>query len=307
MAILITGATGLVGKELVQNLLAKKHQLHILTRDTKKARSQLSDSHQIKYFDWNYHSGEFPKESLNGVEKIVHLMGENIAEGRWTNSQKAEILNSRVESLKQILEALKTMPDHKVKKIISTSAIGIYGNDKNQKFNEESATTNEGFLSFICQEWEKIALKFEALNIKVAIIRVGIVLSLQGGALKKMLLPFKLGLGGTLGSGNQFMSWVHIKDLVNLYSSVIDQDRYLGIFNAVSPQVVTNKEFTKTLAAALNRPSFMPVPSLALKIILGEMSEILLEGQWVEPKAALNQKFKFEYETLESALNNLVK
>jgi uncharacterized protein (TIGR01777 family) len=307
MAILVTGATGLVGKELVLTLLAKKHHVHILSRDSKKAMGIFPTSNQLKFFDWNYHSNIFPKEALVGVDRIVHLMGENIAEARWSNKQKAEILNSRVESLKSIFETLKQHPEIKISKLISTSAIGIYGTDKIKKFDETSETEKLGFLAFVCQEWEKIALKFKELPTNVAILRVGIVLSNHGGALKKMLLPFKLGIGGTIGSGNQYMSWIHVRDLVNLYVKAIEDTKFDGIINAVSPQVVTNREFTKSLATALNRPSFLPVPSLALKAVLGEMSELLLEGQWVNPQKAIDHKYKFEFENIDAAFNQLVK
>lgn len=307
MTILVTGATGLVGKELVLNLLAKKYHIHIVSRDSRKAMAMFPQSTNLKFFDWNYHQEDFPKNALIGVEKIVHLMGQNIAEGRWSNKQKAEILSSRVESLKKIYQTIQNNSEIKISKVISTSAVGIYGHDKNKKFDEKSQTENVGFLAFVCQEWEKVAMKFKDLNTHVAILRVGIVLSNQGGALKKMLLPFKLGLGGVIGSGNQFMSWVHIKDLVNLYLKAIEDEKFDGFINAVSPQVVTNREFSKSLALSLNRPSFIPVPSFALKTILGEMSEILLEGQWVIPQKAIESKFKYEFETLDAAFNNLVK
>lgn len=307
MAILVTGATGLVGKELISQLLAKKYQVHILSRDSKRAMTLFPTSNQLKFFDWNFHVGEFPKLALEGVDKIVHLMGENIAQDRWSNKQKAEILNSRVEPLKQIFQVLKDNPEFKISKLISTSAVGIYGTDKTKKFDEDSETEKLGFLAFVCQEWEKVAQRFKQLHSHVAILRVGVVLGNQGGALKKMLLPFKLGLGGTIGSGSQFMSWIHLKDLVNLYMKAIEDNKFDGIINAVSPQVVTNREFTKSLATALKRPSFIPVPSLALKIVLGEMSEILLEGQWVNPNKAIDHKYKFEYETIDSAFKQLIK
>ncbi len=307
MAVLVTGATGLVGKELVLALMAKKNNVHIVSRDAKRAQAVFPQSNQCKFYSWDFHQSQFPKEALVGVDKIVHLMGENIAEGRWSNEQKAEILNSRVESLKQIYQVLEENPELKVKKLISTSAIGIYGNDKNKKFDENASTQKSGFLPFVCQEWEKIAQKFSSLGADVAILRVGIVLSNQGGALKKMLLPFKLGIGGVLGSGQQYMSWIHVRDLVNLYLNAVENDYYKGIINAVSPNVVTNKEFTKILAHALNRPAFLPVPSMALKTIFGEMSEILLQGQWITPQKALDLKYNFEFEKLENALNNLLK
>lgn len=307
MGILITGATGLVGKELVLALIAKKHQVHIISRDSKRAETLFPHTSQLKFFHWDYHQTPFPIESLQGVDQIIHLMGENIAEGRWSNQRKAEILNSRVEPLKQIFQILKEHPEIKIKKLISTSAIGIYGADKNHKFNENAATKKLGFLPFVCQEWEKVALKFQELQTDVSILRVGIVLSTTGGALKKMILPFKLGMGGILGSGLQYMSWIHIRDLVNFYLKAIESDKYSGFINAVSPQVVTNKEFTKTLATVLNRPAFLPAPSFALKVIFGEMSEILLEGQWVIPQKALDLNYQYEFPSLESALSNLVK
>ena len=306
MTILITGATGLVGKELVQTLLTKKHKVHIVSRDSKRAQSVFPQSNLLKFFPWDYHKDNFPIEALQDVDKIVHLMGENIAEGRWNNEQKAEILNSRVESLKQIYKILEKNPDYKIKKLISTSAIGIYGQDKTQKFDEKSTTQQVGFLPFVCREWEKMAYKFQKFGTEISILRVGIVLSKSGGALKKMLLPFKLGMGGVLGSGQQFMSWIHIKDLVNLYIMAIEENKYGGIINAIAPQVVTNKEFTKTLSKVINRPAIIPVPSIVLKTTLGEMSEILLQGQWVTPQKAIDLKYQYEFENLEPALSNLI-
>jgi uncharacterized protein (TIGR01777 family) len=306
MSILVTGATGLVGKELVSSLLVKKYQVNVVTRDISKAERVLEKNSQLKFFSWNYKTEGFPIESLNNVTTIIHLMGENIADKRWSLEQKEEILQSRVLPLEKIFSALKNNPQIKIQKLISTSAIGIYGEGVEAEKAENSEISTSTFLASICQQWEKAALKLAPLIKDIAILRVGVVLSKEGGALQKMIIPFQYGLGGIIGSGNQWMSWIHVKDLVALYVNAVENESWNGIINATSPHPVTNRDFTKMLGEVVHRPTWFSVPAFALKLALGEMSEVLLESQRVVPRFAQNKGYQFIFANLPNALKNLV-
>jgi uncharacterized protein (TIGR01777 family) len=240
---------------------------------------------------------------LEGTGAVVHLAGEPVAQ-RWTRAAKERILTSRAEGTSRLVETLASLVQRPTV-LVSASAVGYYGARGDEVLTEQSAP-GEGFLSEVCIEWEKAAAKAEDLGIRVVRLRLGVVLGRDGGALAKMLPPFRLGAGGRLGSGDQWMSWIHLDDVVGLIRHAIDSPALSGPVNATAPAPVTNAEFTRVLAAALNRPAVLPVPAFALRLLYGEMSEILLGSQRVMPAAAQSAGFQFRYTDLSRALRNLL-
>lgn len=301
MKVLVTGATGFVGNKVLKVLHKRGHQAVVLTRDVQKAEVRLPHSCQIFFWDPDKHN--FPEEALDKVNAVIHLAGENIAEGRWTSDKKEQIRDSRVFSTRTLMKGLS---DAKIKPevLVSASAIGIYGDRKDEILTEQSAK-DCGYLAEVCYSWEKEVSKAQELGIRTVALRIGVVLGHDGGAMKKMLPPFRLALGGNLGNGKQWMSWIHLDDLAEMFVHAIEKSELRGPFNAVSPHPVTNKVFTDTLAKVLNRPVFFPVPRFVLKIALGEMSQILLNSQYVSSNSIWNTGFKFRYPTLENALNEI--
>ncbi len=295
MKILLTGGTGFIGKPLRKKLARDGHELIILTRATKR-----KDVDQIKYTTWNWREPPDLTELVSQADIVINLAGEPIAKKGWSKEQKERLLKSRILPTKAIVNAINNS-QKKPKKFISASAVGIYGNRPNEELTESSLLGND-FLSGICKEWEREAQKAQT---NVVIFRVGVVLGKKGGALKKILPPFKMFLGGTLGNGNQYMPWISLKDIVGLIKFACTDDNVSGIINAVSPKSVTNKEFSETLGKVLHRPSFMPVPGFALKLMLGEMSCLLLDSQKVIPERAIKLGYKFKYPDLKSALERI--
>lgn len=297
MAIVIAGGSGLIGQEITSALLKKNYEVRILSRSPESKKSMGGES----YFKWDIKSQSIDESVFNNAECVINLTGENVADKRWTDNQKEKLLNSRIDSTNLLLEKLKNL--NSKAKFINASAIGFYG-DTEDKIVDETAPSGDDFLAGICQEWEKAIKKSEYHP--YIIIRIGIVLSLKGGALSKMLTPFKLGLGGALGSGQQYMSWIHIDDLVKIFLWAMESDTENQIFNAVAPNPVTNKEFTKTLGSAISRPTIFNAPSMAIKLALGEMSTILLKGQRVSSQKLQDHGFKFEYQHLKNAFEELI-
>jgi uncharacterized protein (TIGR01777 family) len=298
MKVLVTGATGVVGREVVRGLLKKGHQVHVLTRHTTKANLLLGG--QVQYFLYPSVDEKIPAEAMQGVAAVINLMGEGIADKRWSDEQKQKLIHSRVQGTKQLVEAMKLA---NVKVLASASAVGIYGSRSSEELNEKSALGND-FLATLCQKWEKEALHAESFGARVAVIRIGIVLSREGGALSKMLPIFKLGGGGPLGSGHQWMSWVHVHDLANMFIEAVENKSLSGAYNGTAPYPVINKEFTKVLGKVLRRPAFAPAPGFMIKLVFGEMSQILLEGQKVLPQRFKDAHFHFKFSTLEMALKD---
>jgi hypothetical protein len=232
-------------------------------------------------------------------------MGESIAEKRWTEEQKKEIYNSRIHSTKVLVDAIKTY-NVQAKVFVSTSAVGVYGSRGVEELNENSTLGND-FLAKLCQDWEAEAYMAKDLVQRVGVIRVGVVLGKNGGALKKMLPIFKLGAGGPLGSGKQIMSWIYIEDLANMFVEIIENNKLSGTFNGTSPQPVTNKAFAKMLGKVICRPAFAPTPAFVIKFAFGEGSVILLDGQKVKPQKFQDSGFQFKYPALEMAMSESVK
>ena len=254
---------------------------------------------------WDPAAGELDPDALEGVEAVVHLAGENIAAGRWNAVRKERIRESRVAGTKLLCSKLAEMP-HPPKVRVCASAIGYYG-DRGDESLPEDAPAGEGFLPDVCREWEAASSAAEHAGIRVVRLRIGVVLSSKGGALKKMLLPFKMGAGGKVGSGCQYMSWISIDDLTRVILHCIESDALSGAVNAVTPAPVTNQEFTKTLGRVLVRPTLFPLPPFAARLALGEMADaLLLASAKVEPAVLKASGFEFEHSDLEEALRHLL-
>lgn len=290
MRILIAGSTGLIGTELVHFLQSEGHDVRKLVR-AKKTRSQQT-------IFWDPYGKTVDLNDLEGFDAFINLAGENIASGRWTNEKKRSIYESRASLtsyLCQLITRLKMPP----KTLINASAIGIYGN-RGEQVLEESSSSGEGFLADVCKHWEEATEPAVEKGVRVVNLRIGMVLSKKGGALAKMLTPFKLGLGGKLGSGQQYMSWIALEDLVKLIVYCLNNEEMSGPVNAVSPHPVKNLQFTKLLGKALNRPTFFSVPSFAVKLAFGEMGkELLLSSNRVHSAKLSSKDFQFEFPQLE--------
>jgi uncharacterized protein (TIGR01777 family) len=298
MRVVVTGATGFVGKRVVNQLLENNVEVVILTRNIAKAALTLGS--QCKYFQWLNTLEKPPVEAFQGVDGIINLMGEGIADKRWDEAQKKKIYESRIISTQKLVDVLKELPV-KPKVMVSTSAVGIYGDRQDEEISEDSNVGSD-FLAGVCKDWETEANKASDLGIRVAIIRTGVVLGRNGGALQKMLPIFKLGAGGPVGNGRQYMSWIHIDDLASMYVEALKNDSIKGPLNGTAPYPATSKEFAKTLGKTLHRPAFAPAPTFAIKLAFGEMSDVLLKGQKVLPQKFKEKKFRYRYPTLEMAL-----
>jgi uncharacterized protein (TIGR01777 family) len=297
MVFLITGASGFIGSKLVNALLERGDSVNYLARK----RSGKIDS-RAAFHSWDG-VGLPPLDSVPRLDAILHLMGETVAQ-RWTPAAKERIRRSRVSSTRQLVSAVGALR-HKPRMLISASAVGYYGDRGNEVLTEESAA-GRGFLADLCVEWEHEARRASEFGLRVANIRIATVLGRDGGALAKMLLPFRLGVGGRFGSGQQWMSWVHVEDLVRLFLFAADTD-VNGPLNGSSPQPVTNVEFTSALAKAVHRPAVLPIPRFALNAVLGEMSGFLFDSIRALPAAAESAGFRFEHADLGGTLKQLIK
>ncbi|MBC7523709.1 MAG: TIGR01777 family protein [Flavobacterium sp.] len=301
MKILITGATGLIGSELVKILLDNNHSIHYLTTSSKK----IEDKANFKGFYWNPQEGKIDENCIQGVDTIVHLAGASIAK-RWTNSYKVELIESRVLSTNLIFNLLKKTT-HKVEQVVSASGTAIYPDSSSAIYDENSTAIEDSFLSNVVVKWEKSVDQFKMLNIKVTKLRTGVVYSQKGGALLEIIKPIKMGFGSGFGSGNQLQSWIHLSDVANLYYFVI-KNRFDGIFNAVAPHPISNQDLTKMIAKILDKSLFLPnIPQFVMKLILGDMHILLFNNKNILPKRALDFGFNFEFPTAEKALQNILK
>ena len=301
MTILITGATGLVGQELVSLLLQNGHTVHYLSTSNNK----LVTNSNYKGFYWNPKTAEIDTDSLADVEVVVHLAGASVAK-KWTKSYKDEIIDSRVLSTKLLFQTLQNTPN-KVKQIVSASAIGIYPDSLTNIYHESDLDIDVSFLGNVVKLWENEVNQFEKLQLIVSKIRIGIVLAKNGGALQEMVKPIQYGVGAAFGSGEQYQSWIHIQDLVAIFYYVIE-NKLPGIYNGVSPYPVTNTELTRSIAKTLNKPFFLPnIPKFVMQLILGEMHQILFSSQHVSCRKLLDENFQFKFASLDKALNDLLK
>jgi uncharacterized protein (TIGR01777 family) len=302
MKVIVTGSTGLVGGALVRSLLADGHEVTRLVR----GGAQAFRAPGTAAVHWDPERGEIDAGALEGHDGAVHLAGEPIAEGRWDEEKKRRILESRVKGTRLLSEALAGL-SAKPKVLVSASATGFYGARGDEVLREESAS-GEDFLSEVCREWEKAALAASRAGVRVVHLRIGVVLTGEGGALPKMVTPFKLGLGGKLGSGRQYMSWIALEDLVSVIRRALEDEALRGPVNAVAPGALTNGEFTKALGHALGRPTFMAVPAFAARLAFGEVADaVLLAGARVEPARLKEAGYEFKYPDIESALRYALK
>jgi uncharacterized protein len=296
MHILVTGSTGLVGSTLIPVLTAEGHRVSCLVRSKSKMGNR--DTY------WDPAAGELYSPGLEGLDAVVHLAGESIAGGRWTAARKARIRDSRIQGtrlLSQTIAQLARPP----KVFISASAVGYYGDRADEVLTEQSPP-GSNFLAGVCHEWESATEPAAQHGIRVVILRLGVVLSSKGGALAKMLTPFRMGVGGIVGSGKQYMSWIAIDDLVRIIIHALKTESFNGPTNAVAPNPVTNAEFTKSLGRALRRPTVFPMPAFAARLALGKMAdELLLASARVVPPKLLASGFVFRHPDLESALADL--
>lgn len=302
MKILVTGSTGFIGSHLVHSLIKDGHQLYLPVRNTEKAQTKFQGS-QVHIIDWPSINLDFCVNEKK-IDAVINLLGENIASKKWTNERKKSLYNSRVDGTSRIIEILNKQ-DITVDKFVQCSATGIYGTQATELV-DESSPYGEDFLARLCVDWEKALFQRKDQFKDVAVIRTGMVLGKNGGAVDKMLPIFKFGLGGKLGSGKQFVSWIHIYDLVNLYKLAMSSEDYSGIINATSFYPVTNNEFTQVLCNLLRKKKFFGVPARLLRMALGELSSVLLTGARVEPKVLREQKFHYMFPTIEVALKEVV-
>ncbi len=299
MKILVSGSTGFLGTAVVASLKEKQHEVVRLLRPTSAAPS--GDRSVV----WDPERGTLKREALEGLDAVVHLAGENIA-ARWTATTKVRIRDSRVRGTRLLCETL-AMLDSPPKVLVSASAVGYYG-DRGTELLTERDRPGEGFLAEVCRDWEAATQPADEKGIRVVHLRTGVVLSAQGGALAKMLTPFRLGLGGRIGGGEQFMSWIVLDDHVRVVETAIEDDDLRGPVNAVAPSPVTNVEFTKALGRVLSRPTVFPMPRFAAQVAFGEMAdEVLLASTRVDPEVLRSRDYEFRYPDLEDGLRQAVK
>jgi uncharacterized protein (TIGR01777 family) len=296
--ILITGGTGLVGSRLTEMLLNKGFEVSHIGRTKKAGR--------VPSFVWDIKQKKFDAQALKGVNTVVHLAGAGVADKRWTTARKKEILGSRIESTKLLFETLKTT-SNEVNTVVAASAIGYYGFGMGEETVEEDSKPGTDFLAQVTKQWEAQVDKIGTLGIRMVKLRIGIVLSEKGGALAEMAKPIKLGAGAALGSGKQYLSWIHLDDLCEMFIKAIAAENMNGAYNAVGTGWVTNQEMTKAIAHILKKPLLLPsVPGFVLKIILGEMADMVLNGSKVSSKKIQKTGFSFQYTSLDDALKNLL-
>ena len=299
MRALVTGGTGFVGPRLLRML----DRPTIVSRNPDRARQSIGHLAD-RIVRWDPLEGPPPQEAFEGIDAVFHLAGESVAEGRWTAAQKARIRDSRVVGTRHLVQGI-VQAHTKPAVLVSASAVGYYG-DRGDEELTETASPADDFLAHVCIDWEKEAMAAEGVGVRVVTARTGIVLGSGGGALAKMLTPFQLGAGGPLGSGRQWMPWVHVADIARLYVHAADTQSIHGPMNAVSPHPVRNSEFTKALGRQLHRPAFMPAPYIGLRILFGEFAKVLFASQRVIPKVALDTGFIFQYPDIAVALKEIL-
>jgi len=296
--ILITGASGLIGSRLTELLLQKGYQISHLGRSKK--------SGSVPSFVWDVDKGVLDQQALEGVETIIHLAGAGVADKRWTESRKKEILESRTKSSLLLYNTLANT-NHTVKTVVSASAIGYYGFGFGEEVFTEVSQPGNDYLAQVVKEWEESVDKISSLNLRVVKLRIGIVLSDKGGALVEMAKPIRLGIGAALGTGKQYLSWIHLDDLCAMFIKAVEDETLQGAYNAASGDWVTNLELTKRIAKVLKRPLLLPnVPGFIMKIIVGEMAVIVVNGSKVSADKIKSTGFKFSYTNLEEALLSLL-
>ena len=299
MHILLTGGTGLIGRQLCRHWLAQGHRLTVWSRRPEQV-SELCGTgvRGIARLD------ALGQEPVDAVDAVINLAGAPIADRPWTRKRKMLLWSSRITLTETLLTWLESR-EHKPSVLVSGSAVGWYGDGAERELTEDSPTVNEDFASHLCIAWEETAQRAQALGIRVVLVRTGLVLSADGGFLSRLLLPFKLGLGGPIGNGRQWMPWIHINDQIALIDFLVHENAATGPYNACAPHPVRNAAFAKTLGRVLHRPAFMPMPAFVLRVLLGEMSQLLLGGQRATPARLLEAGFTFQFTDLRAALDDV--
>ena len=299
MKILITGATGLIGKKLVKLLLAKNHSVNYLSTSISKIESKPN----YKGFYWNPEQSKIDENCIYEVDIIIHLAGATIAK-RWTNAYKQEIIESRILSSELLYNLVKKNPNQ-VKQFVSASGTAVYPESFDKVYDETTKATEDSFLSNVVKKWEESANRFQVLGLKVCKLRTGIVLSNVGGALPEMMKPIKIGFGAAMGNGRQMQSWIHINDLVDMYCFIIE-NQLEGVYNAVTPNPVSNQELTTVIAKTLKKPLFLPnIPQFIMKLILGEMSYLLFSSKNLSAQKIIDKGFQFQFSKIKEAIVDL--
>ena len=302
MKVLVTGASGFIGSALCDSLLVRGDTVVGLTRDPKKARST---NPSVSWFAWEPTLERPPAEAFEGVDAVVNLLGEKINQ-RWTDEAKKRIMESRRTGTHNLVGTIAGLGERRPKVLVNQSAIGFYG-DRGEALMDESASSGEGFDAEVVREWEAAAREVEASGVRLVIVRTGHVLDPSGGLLRQLLTPFKLGVGGPLAGGEQYMSWIHVEDEVGILLWAVESERVGGVINSTAPEPVTNRELSKALGRALHRPAAMPVPGIALDLMYGsEFGAVLRGGQRVVPRRALDLGYEFKYPQLDQALTDLL-
>lgn len=296
--ILITGASGMVGKHLTKALTEKGYLVHALVRKPQP------DTPQVKYFTWDVEKGIIDKTCIEDVDAIVHLAGENIGKKPWSKRVRTHILQSRTDSIGLLYKLLATV-DHQIKLVVSASGTGYYGSKCDELLNEDRVPADD-FLGQTCFAWEMAVAKGRSLGLRTLSLRSGVIFAKDQGILPKLAAPIKLGLGATLGNGKQYLSWIHLDDAVAMYIYALEHPTLQGVYNMVAPEPVTNKQLNRQIAKILGKPLWLPpVPAFVLKSILGKMSDLLLDSTRVSPEKIIKAGFRFQYPTLETALKNI--
>lgn len=298
MKCIVSGGTGFIGRRVVDRLLQDHHYVAVWSR-----KPGLEKRTGVAAFSWDPLAGEPPLESVNTMDTVIHLAGEPVTQ-RWNPHVKKRIRDSRVLGTRRLVQVIERAK-HRPKSLICASAVGYYG-DRGDEILSESSAPGGGFLADICREWEAEADRAAALGVRVVKLRIGFVLGKDGGALATMLPAFKLLVGGRLGSGRQWMPWVHVTDVCEMFVHAAESESVTGVWNATSPTPMTNTEFTKELASAVHRPAFFPVPPAALKLAFGELAQHMLDSMRVMPEAALKAGYSFRYPELRPALRDLI-
>lgn len=300
--VLVTGATGFIGRRVCDTLQEKEYEVLAVSRNTERAKEKLQSVEQIH--EWKPETEQLSSDALSEVQAVIHLAGEPIA-GRWNAKKKQRIRDSRILSTRNLVSSFASS-ESKPDVLICASAIGLYGATGDDSFTEESPTGTD-FLAEVCQEWEAEGQKASEYGIRVVHVRIGLVLGMGGGLLEQVLPPFKIGAGGRLGNGKQWMSWIHIDDIVGIIMHAIENDTIQGALNATAPNPVRNIEFTKTLGSVLRKPAIFPVPAFGLHLLMGEFAEFIMLSQNVLPEKTVASGYAFQYSTLETALEDLLK
>jgi uncharacterized protein len=307
MRVFVAGGSGMIGSRLIRQLRARQDNVVLLTRRPDAVRKELGADCTIVEGD-PMQPGAW-MDAVADCDAVVNLTGQNLFHKRWNEAYKQLLRDSRVKSTQHVVEALARSPRTAAgqsKTLVNASAIGYYGPRGDEEVTEETPPGDD-FLARLCVDWEDAARKVEASGVRLAIVRIGVVLAKEAGALAQLLTPFKMGVGGPVGSGKQWMSWVHHEDIVGILLLALDNPSAAGPINGTAPNPVTNKDFAKALGRALNRPSFVPTPGFALKLGLGEVADVVLTGQRVLPRKALALGYPFKYPTLDEALKDLLK